>query len=359
MSFRLPEKPRYAVAGATGAVGREFLALFEERQLPWASMKLLASARSAGKRLPFCGTELEVETLEESSFEDVDVAFFSCGGDQSRRFAQAATASGCLVVDNSSAFRMDPEVPLIVPEVNAKDLFDDQGALRNRLIANPNCSTIILCVALAPIHAAFGLERIVVSTYQAASGAGEKGMRALIQDSTEALAQPGIRERGLLDFDQGQQASTEVFGHPLAFNLVPQIDVFVDQGRTREELKMVLETRKIFGLPDLPIEATCVRVPLLRSHAESVSIETRDPVDLDLVRRRIQEAPGLELVDDPATRAYPMPSLSSGRDAVLVGRLRPSGVFARGLSCFLSGDQLLKGAALNGLQIVQALAQGQ
>jgi aspartate-semialdehyde dehydrogenase len=200
------------------------------------------------------------------------------------------------------------------------------------------------------------MQRVIVSTYQAASGAGEKGMRTLIQDSHEALAQQGICERGLLDFNEGLEASAAVFGHPLAFNLVPQIDVFVEEGRTREELKMVQETRKIFGIPDLPIEATCVRVPLLRSHAESVAVETRDPVDLDEVRGLIREAAGLELVDDPANRSYPMPSLSSGRDPVLVGRLRPSGVFTHGLSFFLSGDQLMKGAALNGLQIVQALA---
>ena len=357
MSFQLPEKPRYAVAGATGAVGREFLALFEERDLPCASMKLLASAQSVGKRLRFRGKEIEVQVLQEDSFEDVDVAFFSCGGDQSRRYARAATESGCLVVDNSSAFRMDSGVPLIVPEVNARDLFDRNGDLTSLLIANPNCSTILLCVALAPIHEAYGIQRLIVSTYQAASGAGEKGMHALIEDSREAMEQAAIRDRGLIDFSEGMASSAAVFGHPLAFNLIPQIDVFVDEGLTREEQKMVDETRKIFSLPELRIEATCVRVPVLRSHAESVSVETRHPVDLEGLRLLLEAAPGIAVVDDPGERSYPMPSLSSGKDAVLVGRLRSSAVFDRGLSFFLSGDQLKKGAALNGFQIVEALLQ--
>ncbi len=358
MSYHLPKEPRYAVAGATGAVGREFLALFEERALPCASMKLLASSRSAGKGMRFRGAELTVEELTEDSFADVDVAFFSCGGDQSRRFAEAATSRGCLVVDNSSAFRMDPQVPLIVPEVNARDMVHEDGSLRSLLIANPNCSTIILCVALAPIQETYGLERVLVSTYQAASGTGEKGMRALIHDSREALAQPQIHDRGLLDFSEGLDECAPVFGHPLAFNLIPQIDVFGQDGRTREEQKMVQETRKIFALPDLLMEATCVRVPVLRSHAESVSIETSRAVDLAEVQCLLASSPGLQIVDDPGERRYPMPSLSSGIDPVLVGRLRLSGVFSRGLSFFLSGDQLLKGAALNGFQIVETLARG-
>jgi aspartate-semialdehyde dehydrogenase len=339
----LPESPRIAIAGATGAVGVELLRLLEAESPPFTSLKLLASKRSAGQSLTFRGDRLPVEVLTEEALDDVDLAFFSCGKERSLRFAPAAAERGAVVVDNSSAFRMDPGTPLVVPEVNPESMFDAQGGLRSRIIANPNCSTILLVVVLAPLLRAFGLRRVVVSTYQAASGAGARAMQALLDDTRRW-------------FDGGQgEACQPVFGHPLAFNLVPQIDVFLEDGSTAEERKMIAESRKILGQPSLAVDATCVRVPVLRSHSESVSIETERPVDVAAARELLRAAAGVEVVDDPASRRYPMPVSASGGSKVLVGRLRPSNVFRAGLSFWLCGDQLLKGAALNAVQIVNAL----
>lgn len=335
---------RIAIAGATGAVGKEILELLEERAPRDAELRLLASARSAGRKLVFRGCEHEIAELTDSSFASCDYAFFSCGGDRSRSFAKAATDAGCVVIDNSSAFRLDDGVPLVVPEVNEAALFDAQGRA-HRLIANPNCSTILLVVALAPLHAAFGVRRVIVSSYQAASGAGQRAMDALVEATRDVLA----AEAG----EDVTDGSAEHFGRGLAFNLIPKIDVWVDEGRTREEHKMLHESRKILGLPQLPVDATCVRVPVLRCHAESVSIETDRPVTVEAARKVLEEAPGIRVLDGP--EAYPMPSSATGGGPVEVGRLRTSAVFDDGLSFFLCGDQLLKGAALNAVQIFESI----
>lgn len=345
MSAFLRDKPRVAIAGATGAVGKEILALLEQGRMQPDSLVLLASERSVGRELRFRGQRVPVRSLAEDALAGVDLAFFSCGRERSLEFVPAAVKHGALVVDNSSAFRLDPEVPLVVPEVNAHSLFAPDGSPAARIIANPNCSTILLVVVLAPLLAAFGLRRVVVATYQAASGAGQRGMDTLLGDSESRFSgTPGT-------------ASAEVFGHPLAFNLVPQVDRFLDDGATGEENKMVLESRKILVQPELAMDATCVRVPVLRCHCESVTVETRKPVSPGEARELLASAPGIRVVDDPARRVYPMPIDAEGEEAVLVGRLRPSGVFRNGLSFWLCGDQLLKGAALNAVQIVEALVR--
>lgn len=332
-----------AIAGATGAVGQEILALLEERAPEGSELRLLASARSAGREMSFRGRRIVVEELSETSFAGVDVAFFSCGGERSRRFAPCATEAGAIVIDNSSAFRLDEGVPLVVPEVNAAALRDPSGRV-HPVIANPNCSTILLVLALAPLHARFGLQRVLVSTYQAASGAGQRAMDALV-DATRAALEPEATV---------EDPSADYFGRGLAFNLVPKIDVWMDEGRTREEHKMLHESRKILGCPELRLEATCVRVPILRCHAESVSIETLRSVSVEEAREVLGSAPGIRLLDGP--EAYPMPSSAEGGGPVEVGRLRPSAVFDSGLSFFLCGDQLLKGAALNAVQIFESLS---
>jgi aspartate-semialdehyde dehydrogenase len=330
-------RPRHvAIVGATGAVGQDLLAVLAQRRFPIASLRLLASPRSAGQRLAFAGTELPVEALGERSFTGIDVALFSAGGEVSRQYVPKAVAAGAVVVDNSSAFRMDPQVPLVVPEVNPGALAGHRGVL-----ANPNCSTILLVLTLAPLHAAAGLRRVVVATYQAASGAGQQAMLELRHGCAEALA--------------GRPVEPRVLPQPLAFNLFPHIDVFEADGYTREESKLLHETRKILGLPDLPVEATCVRVPVERSHSEAVSVELDRPLGPAAAQSLFAAAPGLQLLDAPSERGYPMPILASGRDPVLVGRVRASRAFANGLSYWLSGDQLRKGAALNAVQIAELL----
>ncbi len=294
---RLPERPRLAIAGATGAVGQEFLHLLETRDFPLTSLKLLASARSKGKRVRFRGEELPVEELGEESFEDVDLAFFSCGGSRSLQFASAATRHGAIVIDNSSAFRMREDVPLIVPEVNGRELHEGPRS-RSGIIANPNCSTILMVQVLEPLRRRFGLRRVLVSTYQAASGAGQQAMDSLLED-LRGWAQDPLGE---------QRSSASFFGHPLAFNVIPQIDVFLPDGSTKEERKMQEETQKILGLPDLPVDASCVRVPVQRSHAESLQVETEEAVDLRELRELFQASPGLEVVDESAASRYSVPS---------------------------------------------------
>jgi len=343
----IPREPRIGIAGATGAVGQEFLRLLAERRFPMKSLRLFASSRSVGKRMTFGGEELVVEELARDAMTGVDLWFFSCGASRSREFASVATAAGGVVVDNSSAFRLDDGVPLVVPEINREAAVDGDGALVAPVLANPNCSTILLVLALAPLHAAFGLRRVIVSTYQAASGAGDQAMRALLADTRSALeGEPSDECRAH-------------FGQPLAFNLVPQISDFIadgpDAGSTLEEAKMVHETRKILGLPQLAVDATCIRVPVLRSHSESVTIETEEPVTVAAARDVIAAAKGVELVDDPLERRYPMPMDTSERDAVAIGRIRESRVFDNGVSLWLSGDQLRKGAALNAIQIAESV----
>ena len=326
----------FAIVGASGAVGQDLLAVLEARNVELRSLRLLASPRSAGQRRRFRGEDLPIEPLGPDSFAGVDVALFSAGGGVSREHAPRAVAAGCVVVDNSSAFRMDPAVPLVVPEVNPEALRAHRG-----IVANPNCSTILLVLALWPLHRHAGLRAVVVSTYQAASGAGQRAMQELRDGTAAAL--------------RGERLPPQALAQPLAFNLFPQVDVFQPDGFTKEEDKLQFETRKILGLPGLPVDATCVRVPVERCHSESVAVWLERPLSPDAARELLAAAPGLELVDDPARQRYPMPLDMAGRDPVAVGRIRSGRVFAPGLTFWLAGDQLRKGAALNAVQIAELL----
>ena len=332
----MPEAPVVAVAGATGAVGREMLAVLEQRRFPASRVVALASARSAGKTIPFGGGELVVEEMTEASFQGVDVALFSAGASISKQFREAVTSAGCVMIDNSSAFRMDADVPLVVPEVNPRDLSWHSG-----VIANPNCSTIQMVVVLDVLRTLAPIKRVVVATYQAASGAGQAAM-------DELYAQTG-------DFLAGRQLVPQAFAHRIAFNCIPQIDIFLEDGSTKEEWKMVVETQKIMGEPELAVAATCVRVPVLRCHSESVNVEFTAPVAVEAARAALAVAPGVTLLDDPAAREYPMPGLLEGTDDCYVGRLRADTSVAHGLQLWIVADQLRKGAALNTVQIAEAL----
>jgi aspartate-semialdehyde dehydrogenase len=323
-----------AIVGATGAVGAELLRLLDERDFPVGDLKLLASAKSAGKRLSFRGAALPVEELSEDGFRGVDFALFSAGASTSKAFAPAAVRAGAKVIDNSSAFRMEPEVPLVVPEINA-----DDARLHGGIIANPNCTTIISLMALCPLHRAFGLRRVVAASYQAVSGAGGKGiveLRAQVEAAKEAPA-------------------PAVFPHPIAFNVIPQVDAFLADGYTKEEHKFVNESRKILHLPELRASITCVRVPVYRSHAVALHAEFQKPVEVDRARDAVAKFPGVELVDDPASARYPVPLAASGIDACQVGRIRIDAALENGLALWVCGDQLLKGAALNAVQIAELL----
>ncbi len=326
------------VAGATGAVGVEMLNVLEERNFPISSLKLLASSRSAGKKMKFRGEDVTIEELTHDSFKGVDIALFSAGGSISKEFRQSVVESGAIMIDNSSAFRMEADVPLVVPEVNPEDVKWHRG-----VIANPNCSTIIMLVAVAPLHRAFGMKRLIASTYQATSGAGAKGMDEMI-----------VQTRQVLD---GQPIAPSVFAHRIAFNIIPHIDVFTDNGYTKEELKMLYESRKMLHDNDLMVTCTCVRVPVMRAHSESLNIEFSVPVTPEMVRKVLREASGVTLVDDPATKSYPMPVDASGQGNVLVGRIRQdvSRGDGKGIDLFISGDQVLKGAALNAVQIAELI----
>ncbi|MFM1871179.1 MAG: aspartate-semialdehyde dehydrogenase [Planctomycetota bacterium] len=325
---------RVAIVGATGAVGADLLEVLAQRGFPLRSLRLLASPRSAGQSIRFGGEDLPVEALGEQSFAGIDIAFFSAGGDVSRKYVPLAAAAGAVVIDNSSAFRMAPDVPLVVPEVNPAAIAAHRG-----VIANPNCSTILLTLTLAPLHKAAGLRRVIVATYQAASGAGHRAMLELRSTTADVL--------------QGRPSTAELLPQPLAFNLFPHIDVFEADGYTKEESKLLHETRKILGLPELPVEATCVRVPVERCHSEAVTVELERPLAPEAARELWAAAPGLEVVDDPAAKRYPMPITSSGRDPVAVGRVRRSRAFGVGLTYWLAGDQLRKGASLNAVQIAE------
>lgn len=339
-----------AVVGATGAVGREILAILAERGVRASSVRALASARSTGKELAYAGDVLIIEPLGEDSFAGVDVALFSAGAATARRFAPAAVASGATVIDNSSAFRMDTDVPLVVPEVNA-ELIAPSGNGRTgtgRIIANPNCSTIILVTALDPLRRAFGIERIVVSTYQAASGAGAAAMRELSVQTGAILA--------------GEDPAPVVFAEPCAFNVFSHdTPVDADTGRNVEEQKVIEETRKIFDQPGLGMSVTCIRVPVLRAHAESVNVTVSSPATETQVRDALAAVPGIALVDNRAANDFPTSLKASGRDEVLVGRIRGDESQDRdgdawcGFELFIAGDQLRKGAALNALQIADLL----
>jgi aspartate-semialdehyde dehydrogenase len=332
----IPSNPVVAVAGATGAVGREMLLVLEQRNFPASRVVALASARSAGKKLPFSGGELTVEEMTPASFDGVDIALFSAGGDVSKELRQAVVDAGCIMIDNSSAYRMDEDVPLVVPEVNPEDL-----AWHSGVIANPNCSTIQMVVALKPLDDLAQIKRVVVSTYQAASGAGAAAMEELYSQSR--------------DFLMGQELHVENFAHRIAFNCIPQIDVFMDDGSTKEEWKMVVETKKIMHLPDMQVAVTCVRVPVLRCHSEAINVEFAEPAFLGAVIDAFDSAPGLTVIDDPASRSYPMPAMLEGTDDVYVGRLRRDDSVPYGVSFWCVADQLRKGAALNAVQIAEAL----
>ena len=346
---------RVAIAGATGAVGVEMVKTLESRNFPLASLKLLASARSVGKLVDFRGEKIAVEELKEDSFKDVDIALFSAGAGISKQFRKAVVESGAVMVDNSSAFRMEDDVPLVVPEVNPEDVKWHHG-----VIANPNCTTIIMLVAVAPLHRAFGLKRLVASTYQSASGAGAKGMLELYEQSKALLAAASGVDELARDYRAvlaRADAAPKAFPDPLAFNVFPHIDVFQPNGYTKEEMKMVNEARKMLHFPDLRLTCTSVRVPSLRAHSESLNLEFGRKVTPEMVREVLATAPGVIVVDDPAANKYPLPIDASGRGEVLVGRIRQdvSNPDGTGIDMFVSGDQLLKGAAYNAVQVAELL----
>ena len=331
---------RVAIAGATGAVGVEMLKTLEKRDFPVASLKLLASARSVGKKFSFHGETVAVEEMTHDSFKDVDLALFSAGSDISREYRPYVVDSGALMVDNSSAFRMEDAVPLVVPEVNPEDIDLHRG-----VIANPNCTTAIMLTAVAPLHRAAGLKRIVASTYQAASGAGAKGMAERSAQNTALHA--------------GRAPEVRFFAYQLVNNIIPHIDSFADNGYTKEELKMLNESRKMLHLTGLRVSCTCVRIPVPRAHSESLNLEFEREITPEQVRDILRAAPGVDLVDDPAAKLYPMPKDASERYNVLAGRIRQdiSRDDRRGIDMFVSGDQLLKGAALNAVQIAEVALQ--
>ena len=325
-----------AVAGATGAVGREILKTLEERGFPAAKVIPLASSRSAGSRVPYKGAEATVLELTENSFIGVDLAIFSAGGGTSQKFAPHAVKAGCVVVDNSNAWRMDSRCPLVVPEVNRRDLDGHNG-----IIANPNCSTIQMVVALKPIHDAAGITRVVVSTYQAVSGTGQKAVEEL--------------DRQVRQLFNMQEVEINVYPHRIAFNCLPHIDVFLENDYTKEEMKMVHETVKIMGDPGIRVTATTVRVPVFYGHSESVNIETRKKLSARDARDLLARAPGVIVYDEPGEKKYPMPIDAAGKDEVFVGRIREDETIANGLNMWIVADNIRKGAALNAVQIAEIL----
>ena len=329
---------KVAVVGATGAVGNLMVKVLEERSFPVGELTLLASVRSLGKTLPFKGTELPVQELREDSFASIQVALFSAGGSVSKKFAPLAAAAGCVVIDNSSAFRMDPTVPLIVPEVNP-----DAVAPHPNIIANPNCSTIQMVVALKPIYDAAGIKRIVVTTFQAVSGTGKRAIEELRQQVSDVV--------------QGREVQREIYPHQIAFNCFPHIGAFLENGYTEEEMKMVNETQKIFGDPEIAVCATTVRVPVYFGHSESVNIETKTPIAVDRVRALLEKAPGVRVVDEVAKARYPIPLEAEGTDETLVGRIRQDPSVANGLVMWVVADNIRKGAATNAVQIAELLLE--
>ncbi len=324
-----------AVVGATGLVGRKILQVLEEREFPVGEIRLLASSRSAGTQLPFRGKKIAVQELTAGSFKDIEVALFSAGAAVSREYCPIAAAAGALVIDNSSAFRLDEDVPLVVPEVNPGDIARHKG-----IISNPNCSTIQMVVALKPLHDRWQIRRIVVSTYQSVTGAGKRAVEQLQAEIGNTT--PAVRK----------------FPHPIAYNVLPHIDVFGENGYSREESKMMLETRKILGDDSVAVTATCVRVPVTGGHSEAVNVEFVRPFRLDEVRSVLEHAPGVCLADDLASNLYPMPIHSNDRDEVFVGRVRRDDTVANGLNLWIVSDNLRKGAATNAVQIAESWLKG-
>lgn len=338
------KKYNVAILGATGAVGQEFLTLIEERNFPFNELRLLASKRSAGKIIPFMGKDYVVQEATADSFKDIQIALFA-GGSATKEFAAYAVQAGAVVIDNSSAFRMDPEVPLIVPEVNPDDIAKHKG-----IIANPNCSTIIACMALKPIHDLSPIKRFVVSTYQAVSGAGKEGLDEL--------------ENQVRQYAGGEEMTANILPsaslskhYPIAFNVIPQVDVFLDNGYSKEEMKMVNETRKIFNAPEMRITATTVRVPVFRSHSESINIELENAVDVADIKKALAKFPGVQVQDDLPNQVYPMPLYTSGLNDVYVGRIRADESAPNSYNIWVVGDQIRKGAALNTLQIAEVMIE--
>lgn len=344
-SKEMPARPVVAVAGATGAVGREFLKVLHELDFPASGLRLLASARSAGKELDFegCGDvpagKIAVQEMTPESFDGVDIALFSAGAGVSRKMREAVVAAGAVMIDNSSAFRMDDDVPLVVPEVNPEDVSWHEG-----VIANPNCSTIQMVVALKPLYDVSRIKRVVVSTYQAASGAGAAAMDELYDQSRDFLS-------GTPD----DELAVEAFQHRIAFNCIPHIDVFLDDGSTKEEWKMIVETKKIMHDDNLAVSATCVRVPVLRCHGEAINVEFEGEVTVEEARRALEDAPGVTVMDNPSACEYPMPGLLATTDGAYVGRLRRDDSVPHGIAFWDVADQIRKGAALNAVQIAQLL----
>jgi aspartate-semialdehyde dehydrogenase len=328
--------PHVAVVGATGAVGIEMMNTLEKRAFPVGKLTLLASARSAGKTLKFKGQPIEVKELTKESFPGIDIALFSAGGSISREFAPLAAKAGCVVVDNSSAFRMDDTVPLVIPEINAEDVKQHRG-----IIANPNCTTAVTLMALYPLHRAFGVKRVFASSYQAVSGTGAKAIEEL--------------ERQVQQSVHGKSVTKEVYPHQIAFNVLPHVDTFLPNGYTKEEMKMENEGRKIMHHPSFRASVTCVRVPVYRAHSVAVSAEFEKPVTVEAARKVLLAAPGLKVRDNPDNKDYPMPLDVAGKDDCEVGRLRKDCALENGLCFWVAGDQLLKGAALNAVQIAEEL----
>ena len=329
--------PRVAIVGATGAVGVEILSCLETRNFPLATLKLLASRRSVGKQMLFRGQMLTVEELTPQSFEGVDIALFSAGGDISREYAPIAAAAGAVVIDNSSAFRQEADVPLVVPEINGQAALDHPRGI----IANPNCTTIITLMALYPLHLRYGLKMIIASSYQAVSGSGQHGIVEL-ENQVRAIA-------------NGQPVEISTYPRQIAFNVLPQIDKFTDTGYTKEELKMLNEGRKIMGLPELSVSCTCVRVPVYRSHSISCVAQFEKPIDVEGARACFEGMPGVALMDDPANNVWPTPLDSTNGDTCYVGRIRKDLAIENSLSLWVVGDQVRKGAALNAVQIAELL----
>ena len=327
-----------AVAGATGAVGRKMLEILEERNFPVANLKALASARSVGQALPFNGNSLAVEELKENSFEGVDIALFSAGAGVSHQFAPSAVKSGCIVIDNSSAFRMEPDIPLVVPEVNPDAIGDEPG-----IIANPNCSTIQMVVVLKPIHDKYKIKRVVVSTYQSVSGSGQRAIEELQNQTKNLLA--------------GKITENNVYPHQIEFNCIPHIDNFLDSGYTKEEMKMVNETRKILGDPSIMISPTTVRVPVFYSHSESINVETFRPINAQGVRELLSGMDGICVTDNPESNEYPLAIDGAGKDEVFVGRIRDDISCENAVNFWVVSDNLRKGAALNAVQIAEYLIE--
>jgi aspartate-semialdehyde dehydrogenase len=326
-----------AIVGATGAVGEEMRLCLEQRNFPISKLTVLASARSAGKKILFRGEEVTVQELTHDSFAGVDIALFSAGGGISKEFGPSAAAAGAIVIDNSSAFRMDDDVPLVVPEINPEAVKD----ARRGIIANPNCTTIISLMALAPLHEKFGLKSIIASSYQAVSGSGAQGIIEL-EEQVKAIT-------------HGLPFEPRVYPRQIAFNVIPQVDVFTDSGYTKEELKMLNEGRKILGHPELKVSCTCVRVPVYRSHSVSITAQFERPVDVEAARAAFVGKPGIQVKDDPANKVFPVPLDTTGKDDCLVGRIRKNLVLENALDLWVVGDQVRKGAALNAVQIAEIL----